>query len=54
MLTVKEAAERLHVSPQTVYRWIDDGLLQVVKYPTGTVRIKDEEVERLLRPIGTD
>lgn len=28
MLTVKEAANRLGVSPSTVYRWVDDGEIE--------------------------
>jgi len=27
-MTVAEAARKLHVTPQSVYRWIDDGTLE--------------------------
>lgn len=32
MLRVKEVADRLHVHPATVYRWIKQGHLQAVRY----------------------
>ena len=54
MLTVKEAAERLHVSPQTVYRWIEEGFLKVTRYPTGTVRIDPKEVQDLIERSSGD
>ncbi len=28
IMTVAEAARKLHVTPQSVYRWIDDGTLE--------------------------
>lgn len=31
MLTVKEVADRLGVSPSTVYRWVDDGALPATR-----------------------
>lgn len=32
MLRVKEVATRLKVHPATVYRWINEGRLQAVRY----------------------
>ncbi|MEU6233832.1 helix-turn-helix domain-containing protein [Kitasatospora sp. NPDC047058] len=31
MLTVKEVADRLGVSPSTVYRWVDDDVLPATR-----------------------
>jgi excisionase family DNA binding protein len=31
VLTVKEVAKRLGVSPSTVYRWVDDGALPATR-----------------------
>lgn len=38
MLRVREAAERLDVHPATIYRWIDAGEMQHVRY--GKLRAK--------------
>lgn len=40
-------AQVLDVSPRTVRRWIDCGLLEAVKIG-GAVRVSDEELQRLL------
>lgn len=32
MLRVKEVAKRLNVHPATVYRWIQEGRLEAVRY----------------------
>lgn len=59
MLTVKEAAIRLGVSPSTVYRWVDDGDLDAVreKKPSpvkrkrsykGSIQIPEGQVDALL------
>ena len=58
MLTVKEVADRLGVSPSTVYRWVNDGALPATrkKKPTaivpkrnlgGSVRIAEADVVAL-------
>lgn len=51
MLTVKEAAERIRVDPETVRRWLRSGKLHGVKISAtrGGYRIATSEVERLLR-----
>lgn len=48
MLTVKEFAERFHITKMTAYRWIKKGRVNVVKIGT-TIRIEQSEVERIKR-----
>ncbi len=40
-------AHRLDVSPSTVRRWVNDGLLPAVRLPGGQIRILASDVERL-------
>ncbi len=47
LLAVSEVAKRFSVSDQTIYRWIDDGILPVVKVRR-LLRIRSSDVERLL------
>jgi excisionase family DNA binding protein len=49
LLTANEAAERLRVSGDTVRRWIRLDILPAVRLPSGQVRIRREDVERLLQ-----
>lgn len=54
MLRVKEAAKRLEVHPATIYRWIESGEMQHVRYGKlrtkggkgrgGAIRIPEREV----------
>lgn len=46
MKTVIEVAEIFKVKPLTIRRWIRDGVIKSVKIG-GSVRIKEEEIERL-------
>ncbi len=48
MYTIKEFAEIFKVSEMTVKRWIKKGDVKPTKIG-GTVRISDEEIERLKR-----
>jgi excisionase family DNA binding protein len=47
LLPVSEVAKRFNVSDQTIYRWIDDGILPVVKVRR-LLRIRSGDVDRLL------
>jgi len=48
LLSVSEVAEKLGVSKQTVWRWIREGKLKVVKLPSGRYRIPSEELEKVI------
>jgi len=48
LLTVAEAAERCHVHRKTLERWIREGHLEAITFPTGTIRIRESEVAKLL------
>lgn len=49
LLTEREVAELLGVSPRTVRRWRSRGLLAFDKIG-GTVRVRRSDLERALRP----
>lgn len=48
LLTAKEAARLLRVAPSTVRRWAGLGLLPVIRLPSGALRFRRSDVERLL------
>lgn len=52
LLTVKQVAERLKVSPYTVRSWIQKGLLQALRLnmdsPKSQLRIRANELEKIL------
>lgn len=53
MLTVREVAEALHVHPQTVHRWCDEGLLPFYQFrPRGRRRFKRADVLRFIESHG--
>lgn len=47
LMTIKGAAERLHVSTSTIRNWIDKGYLNAVRFPSGVRRVPETEVARL-------
>jgi excisionase family DNA binding protein len=49
VLKVKEVAEQLRVSQNTIYRLVRDGVLRGVRIG-GSIRIRSADVERRLRP----
>lgn len=53
VLSVRDVAERLGVTPRTVRRWITGGIIRSVK-AGGVRRIPWEEVDRLLTPSTTE
>ncbi|HEX5479739.1 MAG TPA: helix-turn-helix domain-containing protein [Dehalococcoidia bacterium] len=50
-LTVAEAAARLRVSRPTVWRWIDSGLLPAYRVGARSIRIREEDIERVVSPV---
>lgn len=48
LLTVKEAADFLHVVPGTIYHWISQGRLPVVRFSKRCVRFREEDFTKLL------
>lgn len=47
LITVKEAAELLRVSPATVRNWVREGKLPGLRFSKTVIRIRREEVLRL-------
>ena len=48
LLTLPEVAALLRVSVSTLRNWRAQGKMQMVQLPGGTLRVREEEVERLL------
>jgi len=49
LLTLDEVAERLGVSRVTLWRWIKNGKLAVVRLSQRTIYVRREELERFLK-----
>ena len=53
--TVPEIAKQLHVSEKTIYRRIESGELPAIRVgATGPLRISNDGITRLLRPVRPD
>lgn len=50
LLSIRHAAERLDVHPGTIRRWARDGLVTLVRLPSGRLRVAEEELERISCP----
>ncbi len=50
-LTVAAAAQRLGVSQQTIWRWIEQGRLPAYRVGQKRVRIKSADLEQVITPI---
>jgi len=50
-LTVEDAAEYLHVTSGTIYRWTKAGKLPVYKFNGTPIRIKRSDLEALAKPV---
>lgn len=48
LLTVPELAERLGISPGTVYHWLSQGRLPAVRFSKRCVRFRESVVQQLL------
>ena len=50
-LTVQEVANKFNVSRQAVHKWIKEGKLKADKIAGTTIRIKLEEVNKLIEEV---
>jgi excisionase family DNA binding protein len=48
LLTTGEAALRLHVTDETVRRWIAAGKIPAITLPSGQFRIKEADIDAIL------
>jgi excisionase family DNA binding protein len=51
LLSIKDAAERLHVHPNTVRARIADGTLPAFRIGTKTLRVEADDLAALLRRV---
>jgi excisionase family DNA binding protein len=51
-ITKAEAARMCNVSPQTVKRWVDGGLLDARMLPGGRIQIEKSSLARVITPLG--
>ena len=52
LLTISEAAAMLGISPNTLRRWADQGVVKTIKLPSGYRRFELTEIERKRREMG--
>ena len=50
--TVPQAARLLRVSPSTIWRWIDAEKLSAYRVGPRAIRIKQEDLDAMIRPVG--
>lgn len=53
LLTAREVAERLGVSPATVLRWTRQGVLPGFRLPSGALRYRESAIEAWLAERAT-
>jgi excisionase family DNA binding protein len=51
LLTSTEVAARLGVSDETVRRWADTRRITHIRFPSGQLRFRPEDVDAILRPV---
>ncbi len=54
LLTLTDVAKQLGRSPQTIARWINDGLLSAIRLPSGLRVVRRSEVNKFLRGSALD
>jgi excisionase family DNA binding protein len=52
LLTVRELAERLGISPGTAYHWLSQGRLPCVRLSSRCVRFRESDVEEMLEQLA--
>lgn len=50
LLSLRHAAERLDIHPDTLRRWINQGHVAGVRLPSGRWRVEEREINRLTSP----
>ncbi len=53
LLTPRQVAARLNVSPRTVYKWLDEGRLPAVRLSERVTRVPEDAVETLIESMTT-
>jgi len=48
LLTARQVADRLEVSPETVLRWRRRGELPAIRLPGGAIRFREDEINNWL------
>ena len=58
LLTITEAAKKMHVSRETIYAWVRQGKVKPVRTPGGRYRIPEDQliipIEEHTNSRGTD
>jgi excisionase family DNA binding protein len=54
LLKASEVADRFRVTTRTVRRWVNAGQLPGVTLPSGRVRYRQSDVERILATAGDE
>jgi len=49
LLTIRELAERLHISEGTAYHWLSQGRLKCVRFSKRCVRFRESDVQEVLQ-----
>jgi excisionase family DNA binding protein len=52
LLTVTEAAKELGVSPNTLRKWADTGVIATIRLPSGYRRFEPSEVRKRRQEMG--
>jgi excisionase family DNA binding protein len=48
LLTIRELADRLRISPGTAYHWLSEGRLPCIRFSARCVRFRESEIEEML------
>lgn len=53
-LSIIQAADKAHVHPMTIRRWIAEGRLKATRVGPRLIRISSDDLEKLFTPMGAD
>lgn len=54
ILSLHEVARQIGKSPQTIGRWVKDGLIAAIRMPNGFAGVRKSEVNKFLRSSALD